>query len=225
MTIPYDTELYVVTSWNGAGTPIVFSSKEACEATISAYDTFRANNVMPWVYDREAVNGDRILDLFRNGVRPWRVYLSTELKIVSIRAIPLHHVTLKMVTERYSNGAPRYLEIWAADKGFAEVHVNNLLQTSDRVKLLLDIDTEWTFEAWAKEQGYVPTYGKPGVQPNTPGLEDEVNFYDDEQVEKQKTILQAEVPAREEPSTVHRQPQPPAMIPGFGKVVNLGDLR
>jgi len=226
MIIPYDTDLYVLTAWNGAGTPIVFSSQEACDEFIAMYDNFRADHIMPWVYGRGAANGDRISDLFKNGLRPWKVYLSHELKIVSIKAIPLQHIELKLVTARYEHGAPRYLEIWAANKDFAAVHTNNLL-SGDKIKLLTDVDIEWTFEGWAAAQGFKAAPPVPEVK----GLQDEVDFFSDEQKDKAAESLRKETAgheprhtAREEPSEPRRAPQPQVNIPGFGKVLDLNTL-
>jgi hypothetical protein len=228
MTIPYDADLYVITSWNGAGTPIVFSSKESCEALLSAYDKLKAESNAPWVYDRAAISGDRVLDLFNNGLLPWKVYLSQELEVISCRSIPLHHIALRLVVERYDSGAPRTLEVWAANKDFALVHTRNMLTTSDRVKLLHDMDEEWALDHWLKEQGYKKSVPAPAPPQ---GLQDEVDFFSDEQKDKAAELLQKETAGhqprhgvREEPSKPHPVPQPQVNIPGFGTVINLNAL-
>lgn len=217
--IDYDVELYVVTAWNGAGTPVVFSSKENCEQTLALYEALNKDASMPWTYDRGAVNGDRILDLFLNGLRPWKVTLGADLKVLSCRIIPLHHITLKLVTERYdAGGAPRCLEVWAPTRDTALAHTNNMLTTNDKVKLLYDLDKEWSFNAWVEEQE--PEAPKWGAKPSTPGLDDEVDFYSDEQKEKWPLPK----PAEQHVVTKKKEPAPPVFIPGFGTVLDLGKL-
>ena len=199
--VPYDTDLQVVTAWNGAGTPIVFGSKETCEQLLEMYEAFRAEVNFPWVYERGAINGDKVLDLFYQGLRPWKVYLSDDLKIKNVKPIPLHHVTLKIVTERYGSGAPRSLEIWSATRESARDHVNTMLDTKDRTKLLLGVDAEWVagYEAPAKE----------------------VNFYTEEQIDRIEELTKAEhyaVKPTPPPAA------PPMVIPGFGSVLDLSQL-
>lgn len=169
--VPYDLELHVITAWNGSGTPIVFSSRETCEELLSIYDNFRADSNMPWVYNRGAVNGDKILDMFKNGLRPWKVYLNDEIKVISVRPVPLHHVTLTLVTERYDSGAPMYLEIWAANKEAALAHTTNLLSTSDKLKLLCNVDPEWRAESLG-----VHSTAPPDVPQRTPPQPTQVNI-------------------------------------------------
>lgn len=206
MLIPYDTDLRVVTSWNGAGTPIVFSSREACERMLSVYDSIRADNSMPWIYERQAVNGDRVLDLLSTGLRPFKVYLSNDLSVISCREMPIHHISLILVVERYDSGAPRILEVWAANKEFAVRHTNNMLNTNDRVKLLHDMNEQWSFDAWVKAQ-------------SAPQVPDEVNFYSDEQLAKAASSLEKETGAKPKPSTPVT-----TVIPGFGAVIDLRTL-
>lgn len=225
--IPYNLELFVVTAWNGAGTPLVFSSKENCERALNLYESLNKEANLPWTYDRAAVNGDRILDLFINGLRPWKITLGADLALLSCRLIPIHHITLKLVLERYEGGAPRVLEVWAADRDAALVHTKSMLTTDDKVKLLYDLDTEWSFAAWIDEQK-LKTAGW-GAAESTPaatlGLEDEVDFFSDEQKKKMEEAKTREMgPLAPAPRPTAPLPPTPSYIVGFGNVLKLTEL-
>lgn len=222
--ISYDLEMQVITSWNGAGTPLVFSSRENCEAALSLYEELNKDASMPWTYARGAVNGDRVLDLFTNGLRPWKVTLSADLQVMSCRIIPIHHIALKLVTERYEFGAPRTLEVWAPTREFALQHTNRMLQTEDRVKLLHDMNQEWSFDHWVAGHSRGAEVSTPAKEP---GLEDEVDFYSDEQKEKFEVAKETEikkVPVHNVTKLQPKAPPTPSFIPGFGNVLDLGKL-
>lgn len=118
---PYDADYYVITAWNGAGTALVFSSKESYERMLDEYEQYREAFSLPWLHAKAAVNGDHVLGAWDAGLRPWIVTLIVDGGVSNVKPKPLHHVTLELIQQRFKNGAPRVLEVWAPNEQHAKM--------------------------------------------------------------------------------------------------------
>jgi|SRR5215204_1000390 len=123
----YEPEMWVVAAWNGSGTAMVFSSRDAFEKMMTDYEDFRVAYSLPWLHGKEAVNGDHVLLMYELGLRPWKVALGPEGGVLSVSALPLHHIKLELVLARYKSGTPRLLEVWAESQEYAAFYTYDML--------------------------------------------------------------------------------------------------
>lgn len=76
-------------------------------------------------------------------MRPWTVSLGPYHNIINIRAKPLHHVSLELITTRYINGDPRLLEVWADSEEHAWWYVTDMFNAPVEPPPSMDNDVDF----------------------------------------------------------------------------------